>query len=65
MNTPIIAYHAKTELRGWHEVMRDRADWEGWHSVDRSMIEHLLTTGDSVVTLGWNMYQVILDGGKA
>ena len=61
MNTPIIAYHAKSELRGWHEVMRESADWSGWNNIDKGMIDHLMSTGDSVVTLGWNMYQVIID----
>ena len=56
---PIIAYHAKNELRGWSEVMRERVDWSGWNNADRSMIEHLRQTGEYVVTLGWNMYQVI------
>ena len=56
---PIIAYHAKNELRGWSEVMRERADWSGWNNADRSMINHLLQTGEYVVTLGWNMYQII------
>ena len=61
MNTPIIAYHAKSELRGWHEVRRESADWPGWNNIDKGMIDHLMSTGDSDVTLGWNMYQVIID----
>jgi len=57
--TPIIAYHAKSEIRGWNEVCRHPADWEGWHSFDRSMIDELLSQGHQVVTCGWNMYQVV------
>ena len=56
---PIIAYHAKSELRGWHEVCRYPARWEGWHAADRSMIDEILIHGHEVVTLGWNMYQVV------
>ena len=56
---PLIAYHAKRELRGWSEVCRYFADWEGWHDFDKSMIRELLNTGDQVVTCGWNMYQII------
>jgi hypothetical protein len=56
---PLIAYHAKHELRGWSEVLRERADWEGWHQFDKSMIQELLNNGDHVVTCGWNMYQII------
>lgn len=59
MNTPIIAYHAKNDLRGWHEVCRHPADWEGWNAADRSMIEELLSSGDYVVTIGWNMYEYV------
>ena len=61
MTAPIIAYHAKQELRGWNEVCRYPADWEGWHAFDRSMIDHLLTHGEQVVTCGWNMYQLITE----
>ena len=56
---PMIAYHAKRELRGWSEVCRYPADWEGWHQFDRSMIQELLDHGHQVVTCGWNMYQII------
>ncbi len=59
--TPTIAYHAKSELRGWNEVCRYPADWEGWHSFDKSMIDELLKNGSQVVTCGWNMYQVVND----
>jgi len=56
---PTIAYHAKSELRGWQEVCRHPADWSGWHDTDRMMIQELLEQGEQVVTLGWNMYQVV------
>lgn len=60
MNTyPMIAYHAKSEIRGWNEVLRQRADWDGWNQADRSMIQELLTHGHEVVTLGWSMYQIV------
>ena len=59
MNNLIIAYHAKHELRGWSEVCRYPATWEGWHEFDRSMIAELLKNGSEVITCGWNMYQVI------
>jgi len=61
---PMIAYHAKHELRGWSEVCRYPADWEGWNNVDKSMIKELLNNSDHVVTLGWNMYQIINEGSK-
>jgi hypothetical protein len=57
----MIAYHARKDNTGWREVCRYPADWEGWHATDKSMIDELLTQGHSVVTLGWNMYQVITD----
>ena len=56
---PLIALHSKSELRGWNEVLRERADWAGWNPADKSMIDHLLQTGDYVATIGWSMYQVI------
>jgi len=56
---PMIAYHARNDKVGWHEVMRERADWSGWNRADRSMIDHLMQTGEIVVTLGWNMYEVV------
>jgi hypothetical protein len=59
--TPIIAYHAKHEHRGWSEVCRYPADWAGWHQFDRSMIDELMNTGSQTVTCGWNMYQIIGD----
>lgn len=58
---PMIAYHARKDNTGWREVCRHPADWEGWHNADKSMIDELLTQGHSVVTLGWNMYQVITE----
>ena len=61
MHTPMIAYHAKHELRGWSEVCRYPADWTGWHAFDRSMIAELLREGHQVVTCGWNMYQEVPD----
>lgn len=57
--TPTIAYHAKSELRGWQEVCRHPADWEGWNYTDRLMIKELLEQGEQVVTIGWNMYEVV------
>ena len=57
--SPVIAYHAKSEFRGWHEVCRHPADWSGWHDADRAMINELLKHGEQVVTLGWNMYQIV------
>jgi len=59
MQNPVIAYHAKHELRGWSEVCRYPADWTGWHAFDRAMIDELLREGHTVVTCGWNMYQVV------
>lgn len=56
---PIIAYHAKQELRGWNEVCRYPADWDGWNDADKSMINHLFETGEWVVTIGHSMYQVV------
>ena len=56
---PLIAYHAKQENRGWSEVCRHPADWSGWETADKSMIEHLLQTGEWVVTIGHSMYQVV------
>lgn len=56
---PTIAYHAKSEIRGWNEVCRYPADWEGWHKFDRNMINEMLENGHDVITIGWNMYQVI------
>ena len=59
MQDLIIAYHAKNELRGWNEVCRYPANWGGWNDTDRGMINHLLQSGDHVVTLGWNMYEIV------
>ena len=59
MQTPMIAYHIKSELRGWSEVCRYPADWAGWNTADRAMISEILTHGHMVVTIGWAMYQVV------
>lgn len=59
MNTPMIAHHKKSELRGWREIQRHPADWAGWNTADRNMIAELLTEGHMVVTIGWDMYQVV------
>jgi hypothetical protein len=56
---PIIAYHAKQDLRGWNEVCRHPADWSGWNTADKNMIEHLMQTGEWVVTIGHSMYQIV------
>jgi hypothetical protein len=58
---PLIALHSKSELRGWNEVLRERADWPGWNAADKSMIEHLMQTGDFVATIGWTMYQIVIE----
>ena len=55
----LIAYHAKHERHGWHEVCRHPIDWDGWGDFDRSMIDELIKNGSHVVTCGWNMYQLI------
>jgi hypothetical protein len=59
MQDKIIAYHAKSELRGWNEVCRHPVDWDGWNDADRSMIQEIFNTGDYVVTLGWSMWELI------
>jgi len=56
---PLIAYHSRKDNTGWREKCRQPADWSGWHAFDKSMIEELLKTGDQVVTIGWNMYQIV------
>ena len=56
---PMIAYHSRKDNTGWREECRQPADWLGWHAFDKSMIEELLKTGDQVVTIGWNMYQIV------
>jgi len=61
MQNIMIAYHAKNDKHGWREVCRYPADWEGWHSFDRSMIQELIDKGHQVITCGWNMYQIIGD----
>jgi hypothetical protein len=61
---PIIAFHIKTETSGWKEVFRHSFDWLGWDKHDRSMIEHLLNNGSDVVTIGWNMYQLVKEKSK-
>jgi len=59
MQTPMIAYHIKSELRGWNEICRYPADWGGWNTADRNMIAELLNQGHQVATIGWAMYQVV------
>ena len=56
---PLIAYHSRKDNTGWREECRQPADWSGWHAFDKGMIEELLKTGDQVVTIGWNMYQIV------
>jgi phage portal protein BeeE len=59
MENPNIAYHTKNDHHGWYEVCIHPADWHGWHDFDRSMIDELLREGHTVVTCGWNMYEVV------
>ena len=56
---PLIAYHSRKDNTGWREECRHPADWEGWHEFDKGMIEWLLNSDDLVVTIGWNMYQIV------
>jgi hypothetical protein len=42
--------------------LRERADWSGWNTADRNMIDHLMQTGDHVATIGWSMYQIVREG---
>lgn len=43
---PLIAYHSRKDNTGWREECRQYADWDGWNTADKSMIEHLLQTGE-------------------
>ena len=52
---PTIAYHAKHELRGWSEVCRYPADWAGWHTFDKSMIE--VFANDRQAAVAWHEYK--------
>jgi hypothetical protein len=56
---PLIAYHSRKDNTGWREECRKPADWSCWHAFDKGMIEELLKTGDQVVIIGWNMYQIV------
>jgi hypothetical protein len=56
---PMIAYHAKNDRQGWHEIARHPADWTGWGKFDRSMIEEMMRHGHITITCGWNMYQLV------
>jgi hypothetical protein len=55
----MIAYHTKSDTRGWHEVCRYPADWAGWNAFDRGMIDELTRLGERVVTCGWYMYELV------
>ena len=55
----LIAYHSRKDNTGWREECRQPADWSGWHAFDKGMIEWLLNSDNLVVTIGWNMYQIV------
>ena len=58
-NQIIVAYHAKNDKQGWHEVCRGPIDSPIWSKQDRVWIDELLQQGDWVLTCGWNMYQIL------
>ena len=55
----IIAYHAKNDKHGWHEVCRHPIDSPAWGKFDLSMIAEMIKNGHEVLTCGWNMYQIV------
>lgn len=58
---PMIAYHARTDKKGWAEVCRYPLNSPEWSKQHRAWIDELIKTGDWVLTIGWNMYQIVRD----
>ena len=57
----MIAYHARNDDDGWHEVCRHEHYSNEWNEQDKVWINHMIEHGQSYLTCGWNMWQVILN----
>jgi hypothetical protein len=56
----LIAYHAKNDNHEWHHVItapHDDPTWSG--NQNQFAINHMLETGVMVLTMGWNMWQIV------
>lgn len=54
----LVCYHEKIDLEGWTPVKTLEHDSESWGSMDRWAIDHLMTHGSIVLTLGSSMWEV-------
>ena len=59
MNNLIIVYHAKNDKTGWNEVCRHPLDSIQWTPQHKVFIDEMINQGEWVLTIGWNMYQII------
>jgi hypothetical protein len=56
-----LAYHSKNDNHGWHHVITASIDAPSWNEYDIWAYNHMMQTGEQVVTLGWNMWQLVND----
>ena len=54
----LIAYHSRTS-EGWQEVCRHPIDSDAWSLADQIWIKEMLSAGQMVLTVGWNMWNVV------
>lgn len=58
-----VAYHAKNEREGWRHICTHELHSPAWSKQDQVWIDEMLQNGDQVITIGWNMYQLIVEPG--
>jgi hypothetical protein len=56
-----LAYHAKNDNHGWHHVITEPIESPNWHDGDRWAYNFMIENGSLVVTLGFNMWQLVED----
>lgn len=56
-----LAYHAKNDSHGWHHILTAPIDSPQWHDADRWAYNFMIDNGEQVLTIGWNMYQLVAE----
>jgi hypothetical protein len=56
-----LAYHAKNDNHGWRHIKTAPISCPEWHDADRWAYNFMIDNGEQVLTIGWNMYQLIND----
>jgi hypothetical protein len=54
-----LAYHLKTNNNGWSHVVTAPIESKKWHDQDVWAYNHMVSTGELVLTMGSSMWQLI------